>query len=91
MKITPLISIESIQVYDFRLDGLEIKKKLKNGEEKTLLKCLLARRIKINALAGLTICVHVCIRMMYVYVWCQTSRALCSIVFEESGIIKKSS
>lgn len=61
MKITPLISIESIQVYDFRLDGLEIKKKLKNGEEKTLLKCLLARRIKINALAGLTVFVCMCV------------------------------
>lgn len=60
MKITPLISIESIQVYDFRLGGLEVKKN-KNGEEKTLLKCLLARRIKINALAGLSVFVCMCV------------------------------
>lgn len=35
-------------------------------------------------------CVHVCIRMMYVYVWCLKQAVHCA-VFEESSIIKKSS
>lgn len=70
MKITPLISIESIQVYDFRLDGLEIKTKIKKRRRKNPIEMPFSTSYQ-NKRAGradcLCACVHtydVCIRMV---------------------------
>lgn len=66
------------------------KKKLKNGEEKNPTEMLFSTYQNKRAGRADCVCVHVCIRMMYVYVWCQTSRALCSI-WRERYYKKKSS